>query len=150
MIHCTQSPEETRALAKTLAETVKRKGCVVCLFGDLGTGKTTFAKGFAEGLGISENEVRSPTFTMVHPYELEGGNFYHCDLYRLGNGIDAVLHALSEYFEEENAVTIIEWADRIKKYLPVPRMDIHFLYTGDKTREIRITIVPHDKTALKN
>ncbi|MCR5004314.1 MAG: tRNA (adenosine(37)-N6)-threonylcarbamoyltransferase complex ATPase subunit type 1 TsaE [Clostridiales bacterium] len=110
----TYSEAETRALASELASEAK-SGQVFCLQGDLGVGKTAFAKGFAAGLGVTEDVV-SPTFTIVREYE---GRlpFYHFDIYRLPDGDSLYDIGFDEYIEGRG-VCLIEWADQLREEMP--------------------------------
>lgn len=103
---------------------------VICLEGDLGSGKTVFAKGFAHALGIPEN-ITSPTFNIIKEYESGELPLYHMDVYRL-NG-DASSLGLDEYFNK-GGVTIVEWADLISEHLPEKRLDIKIRIINENTR----------------
>ena len=112
---------DTIELAQNL-ESEKFPNMIICLTGDLGSGKTVFAKGFANALGISE-VVNSPTFTIIKEY-LEGEMpLYHMDVYRLDGNTDGI--GIEEYFHK-NGVVIIEWAETIKDILPKERLEISF------------------------
>lgn len=125
---------DTIELAQNL-ESEKFPNMIICLTGDLGSGKTVFAKGFANALGISE-VVNSPTFTIIKEY-LEGEMpLYHMDVYRLDGNADGV--GIEEYFTK-NGVVIIEWADTIKDILPDERLDIKFKVVGENKRILVIT-----------
>lgn len=106
----THSAEETFELARSIGEQLKG-GEVFLLKGDLGAGKTVFAKGVAAGLGIDTADVTSPTFTLINSH-LGRLRFYHVDLYRLETGIPREL-GLQDIFETEDAVTVVEWAERL-------------------------------------
>ena len=110
---------ETVEIAENL-ESEKFPNMVICLKGDLGSGKTVFAKGFALSLGIDE-VITSPTFTIVKEYYSGEMPFFHMDVYRLDEGNVEV--NFDEYFVKKG-VTIIEWADLIKDELPEERLDI--------------------------
>lgn len=107
--------EETVALGKRLGERVG-PGTVVCLTGDLGTGKTHFAKGFAEGLGVREN-ITSPTFTLLNEYHEGRLPFYHFDVYRVNDLAEVLDLGFEEVVYGKNVV-LIEWADLIEAILP--------------------------------
>lgn len=115
MIRETFSAEETREFAKELGENAK-KGSVYCLSGDLGAGKTAFAQGFARGLGIN-NDVTSPTFTIMCVYEDGRLPFYHFDAYRLSDGSELEAIGADEYFYGDG-VCLIEWPEMIEGYIP--------------------------------
>lgn len=109
------SPEETYLFAEKMGSGAK-KGQVYCLTGDLGMGKTLFAKGFAAGLGIKEN-VNSPTFTLVQEYEEGRLPLYHFDVYRIGSEEEMFEIGCDDYFYGEG-VCLVEWADLINGIIP--------------------------------
>ncbi|WP_100406129.1 tRNA (adenosine(37)-N6)-threonylcarbamoyltransferase complex ATPase subunit type 1 TsaE [Bacillus solitudinis] len=129
----TESSEETMAFAKKLGELLIA-GDVVTLEGDLGAGKTSFAKGLAKGLGIKRN-VNSPTFTIIKEYQ---GRLplYHMDVYRMENGQEEL--GLEEYFYGDG-VSVIEWASVIKDQLPEARLDIELHHLGENKREVLVS-----------
>ena len=128
------SEEETLELAQNF-ESEKFPNMVICLNGELGSGKTLFVKGVAQALGITES-ITSPTFTIVKEY-LDGEMpLYHFDVYRLDGNTEGV--GIEEYFEK-NGVVIIEWADTIKNILPQERLDIKFKVVGENKRVLVIT-----------
>lgn len=110
----TVSQDETCTLGRKLGELLKA-GDIVCLVGDLGTGKTAFTKGIAEALGVS-GYITSPTFTFVNEYQGRIPMF-HFDVYRIGEPEDLFEIGFEEYLEQD-AVVVIEWADMIKDILP--------------------------------
>jgi tRNA threonylcarbamoyladenosine biosynthesis protein TsaE len=115
-----QSPEATRQLAARLAA-VARPGDVVCLWGDLGAGKTVFAKGFGLGLGIADT-ISSPTFVLMGEY---AGRLplFHIDLYRLASAEEALDGGLLDD-RQTAGVVLIEWPDRLGGSLPPSRLDV--------------------------
>lgn len=121
MIYETNSPEETFALAKQLGEAVE-PGTVFTLTGDLGVGKTVFAQGLAEGLGITE-PINSPTFTIVQVYEEGRLPFYHFDVYRIGDVEEMEEIGYEDYFYGDG-VCLVEWAELIGEILPQRRTQI--------------------------
>ena len=124
---------DTIELAQNL-ESEKFPNMIICLTGDLGSGKTVFAKGFANALGISE-VVNSPTFTIIKEY-LEGEMpLYHMDVYRLDGNTDGI--GIEEYFHK-NGVVIIEWAETIKDILPKERLEIAFKIVDQNKRVLLI------------
>ena len=125
----TYNESDTIELAQNI-ESEKFPNMVICLNGDLGSGKTVFAKGFAQAMGI--DEITSPTFNIIKEYEGELPLF-HMDAYRVENNIESL--GLGEYFEKEG-VTIIEWSDMIKEYLPEERLEMNFKIIGENTRVI--------------
>src|SRR5712671_7265026 len=106
----TQSEEETAAVGRELAATLSA-GDVLLLYGDLGAGKTAFVKGLAEGLGVSRDEVSSPTFTLVQEYRGGRLTLFHVDLYRIEDPREIDDLGLDELAEE--GVLAIEWAEKL-------------------------------------
>jgi tRNA threonylcarbamoyladenosine biosynthesis protein TsaE len=127
---------------QTLGERVGRlleAGDIVCLYGELGSGKTVLTKGIARGLGVaSERAVRSPSFVLLQRYQ---GRVpvYHADLYRLDGPADIVDIGLREFLGADG-VAVIEWADKLEVSLPVERLDITIAHQTEETR--LITIIP--------
>ena len=111
----TFSPEETFALGKRMGNEAS-PGEILCLDGDLGTGKTVFTKGFAEGLGVSDDVV-SPTFTIIREYESGRLPLYHFDVYRIGDLDEMDELGYEDYFFGDG-VTLIEWASLIRELIP--------------------------------
>lgn len=134
-----QSPEQTYEFGRRLSEQLSG-GEILLLSGPLGAGKTIFVKGLAAGLGVDPEEVTSPSFTLVNPYEARLP-LYHLDLYRLDEGLVAA-HAvdLQELLRDERAVIVIEWAERLGIYpLPQGTLRINIAGDGDEPRTIRIS-----------
>jgi tRNA threonylcarbamoyladenosine biosynthesis protein TsaE len=131
----TSSAEETFDFARRIGDQLKG-GEVFLLTGDLGAGKTVFAKGLAAGLGIASADVTSPTFTLVNAHEGRL-RFYHIDLYRLDAGMHQGL-GLAEIFEEENAVTLIEWAERLS-VVPGGATVIEMVWVSPSERRIVVS-----------
>jgi tRNA threonylcarbamoyladenosine biosynthesis protein TsaE len=130
----TASPEATQRLAAALAA-VAAPGDLVCLWGELGAGKTVFAKGFAAGLGVTTT-VNSPTFVLMAEHE---GRIplFHLDLYRLADARDAWAGGLLDD-RQATGVTLVEWPDRLDAALPAARVDVRIEGTGEARRRIRI------------
>ena len=124
---------ETIELAENL-ESEKFKNMVICLKGDLGSGKTVFTKGFAGALGIEE-PITSPTFTIVKEYYNGEMPLFHMDVYRIDE--TNVEIDFNEYFNKKG-VCIIEWSDMIKDELPKQRLEISFKIVGEDTRVLVI------------
>jgi tRNA threonylcarbamoyladenosine biosynthesis protein TsaE len=120
---------ETIQIAQNL-ESEKFENMVICLEGDLGSGKTMFVKGFAQALGIDEN-ITSPTFNIIKEYYSGEMPLFHMDVYRLDGNVDGV--GIEDYYKK-NGVCIIEWADTIEDYLPLERLDIKIKVIGEDTR----------------
>ena len=125
---------DTIELAQNI-ESEKFPNMVICLYGDLGSGKTVFSKAFAHAMGIEG--VTSSTFNIIKEYKGELP-LYHMDVYRVDNNVENL--GIEEYFDK-GGVTIIEWADLIKDYLPDERLDIKFRVIDEDTRIIKLT--PH-------
>ena len=134
----TYSEKETIEVAQNL-ESEKFPNMVICLDGDLGSGKTIFTKGFAQALGIVEN-VTSPTFNIIKEYTSGELPLYHMDVYRLDGKVDSI--GIEDYYAK-NGVTIIEWADTITDYLPSERLDIKIRVIDENTRTL--TFIPHGR-----
>lgn len=134
--YTSRSETDTMELAENI-ESEKFPGMVICLDGELGSGKTVFVKGFAKSLGITEN-ITSPTFNIVKEYESGEMILNHMDVYRLEES-DASI-ALNDYFSSDG-VTIIEWAEMIKEKLPDERLEIKFKVIDENTRVMVLT--PH-------
>ncbi len=130
----TTSVEATQRLAASLAG-VAEPGDLICLWGELGAGKTAFAKGFGRGLGV-ETTVNSPTFVLMaeHAGRLP---MFHLDLYRISDATDAYSSGLLDD-RQVAGVTLIEWPDRLGASLPVGRLDVVIRGTGDAPRRIRL------------
>jgi len=126
------APAATRDLAASLA-TVARPGDLICLWGELGAGKTQFAKGFGAGLGVTDT-INSPSFVLMAEY---AGRLplFHIDLYRLTDAGDALSGGLLDERQAEG-VTLVEWPDRMGELLPAARLDVTIDGTGDEPRTI--------------
>ena len=129
----THSEEETIEIAENF-ESEKFPNMIICLDGELGSGKTLFTKGIAKALGIQEN-ITSPTFTIVKEYEGELP-LYHMDVYRLDGNTDGI--GIEEYFHK-GGVVVIEWANMIKDILPEERLEIKIKTIGENKRMLIIT-----------
>ena len=128
-----KSEADTIVLAQNI-ESEKFNNMVICLNGELGTGKTVFTKGFANALQIDET-VTSPTFSIIKEYLSGEMPLYHMDMYRLEGSIKST--GILDYFDRDGIV-IIEWADMIKDYLPEERLDIFFKAIDEDTRVIKL------------
>ncbi|MEW6129361.1 MAG: tRNA (adenosine(37)-N6)-threonylcarbamoyltransferase complex ATPase subunit type 1 TsaE [Acidobacteriota bacterium] len=130
----THGEEETFALGERLGEQINRRA-IVLLSGDLGAGKTVFAKGLAAGLGIDPVDVTSPSFTLINEHEGRL-RLFHIDLYRLDEQACVGL-GLEEILEKPAAVVLIEWAERLG-YVPEGAIKIHIEYLNESERKIVI------------
>ncbi|RJR31170.1 tRNA (adenosine(37)-N6)-threonylcarbamoyltransferase complex ATPase subunit type 1 TsaE [Candidatus Parcubacteria bacterium] len=134
MIYKTTSARQTLALGKKFAKKL-RGGKVVAFYGDLGAGKTTFIKGIAAGFGIKKN-ITSPTFVLMKVYsvrsrQLAVDRLVHIDCYRINRASEIMAVGADEYFNDEKAVVLIEWAEKIKKILPKKTIKINFFFGED-------------------
>ena len=134
----TYSEEETIELAQNI-ESEKFPNMVICLQGDLGSGKTMFTKGFAKALEVKE-EITSPTFNIIKEYTSGELPLYHMDVYRLDGKVDDL--GIEEYYTR-GGITIIEWADMIPDYLPENRLDIKIKSSSEIEDKRTIVLIPH-------
>ena len=126
--YTSKSVEDTLMLAENI-ESEKFLGMVICLNGDLGSGKTVFVKGFAAALGIEDN-ITSPTFNIVKEYVSGEMPLYHMDVYRIQESNE---FGVEDYFNKDG-VSIIEWAELIDDHLPSERLDINIKIIDENTR----------------
>lgn len=133
----THNERETIELAQNF-ESEKFPNMIICLEGELGSGKTVFTKGIANALGINET-ITSPTYTIIKEYDGELP-LYHMDVYRLNGNVEGI--GIEEYFHKDGVV-VIEWADTIKNYLPTERLDIKFKVVDENKRVLIMT--PHGR-----
>lgn len=135
-----KSEADTEALAQRLAK-ANITGSV-WLSGDLGAGKTTLTRYWLRALG-HQGSVKSPTYTLVEPYELTESNneliqrVYHADLYRLQDPEELSFIGFEEYLEDNKALVIIEWASRAEGYLPQPQMTLDITVTTEENEQVR-------------
>ncbi|HSL97056.1 MAG TPA: tRNA (adenosine(37)-N6)-threonylcarbamoyltransferase complex ATPase subunit type 1 TsaE [Candidatus Deferrimicrobiaceae bacterium] len=132
-------PVQTAGLGARLAAAAE-PGHVLCLWGELGAGKTVFAKGFGSGLGATET-VNSPTFILMAEYPARLPLF-HLDLYRLEGPVDAIEGGLLDE-RQAAGVVLVEWPDRLGEALPRNRLDVVIDGTGEDPRQIRLTAQGH-------
>lgn len=148
----TNSFTETQQLGEDFAKQL-RGGEVLCLYGDLGSGKTTFVQGLAKGLGVT-GKIISPTFIIMRQYVIpdliqnpeldarlhghDNGLFYHIDLYRIGSEREIEELGLLELLNDPETIVVIEWPEKMENLLPKKRIDIFFEYVKDDKREIKI------------
>lgn len=121
-----QSPDQTCAFAQSLAKRV-RPGSVILLEGDIGAGKTHFARCLIQALIGQQEDVPSPTFTLVQAYDTDNFEIWHADLYRLTSPDEVIELGLLEAFEE--AVCLVEWPDRLAELQPDHALSIHMAMT---------------------
>ncbi len=153
----TNSPKETQELAKKILPLIKETN-LICLYGELGSGKTTFVQGLAKELGIKQ-QIISPTFVIIKEYTIMDNvscvmdndllsnhlpiypsthysSFIHIDCYRLESEKDLKSVSLKEYWSSPKNLVIIEWPERIKNILPKKRLEIKFEHIDETTRKI--------------
>lgn len=142
------------AFASRLAPTLQA-GDVLCLWGELGAGKTTFSRFLVRALGVPD-PVSSPTFTLLHEYGSGPLPVYHMDAYRLQNEHEAEDAGLQDYLLQNTGITLVEWPERITGLLPPNRLDIALGFptgVGTENNEARILTItargPHWEAAGK-
>lgn len=158
MEYITNSKEETQELGEKIAKELDKSRRVLVLYGELGSGKTTFVQGLAIGLGIKKRII-SPTFIIIREYKISpprsplghlgGGEatistparcntLYHIDLYRIESKRELKRLGLEEIFEDLRNIVAIEWAEKIENLLPKMRIDIYFKYLAENQRKILV------------
>ena len=140
----TTSPEETQRLGRDLAHR-HPGGALFYLEGDLGSGKTVFAKGIASAYGVDPDDVASPTFALVHRYGGGERPVYHVDLYRLEDERELEelgLEDLEDERDDKGAALIVEWAERLGRFLRPSAVVVLFEWIDDVTRNIKILEKP--------
>lgn len=134
MLLSSSGPDDTRAIGEKLGKLLK-PGDVICLFGEIGSGKTTMVKGIASAFGISDRDITSASFTIIAEYETSPP-FYHVDLYRLKGDGDVFGTGLYDYLEGDG-VAVIEWAERLD-HVPEGAVRVMIGISGDTERHIDI------------
>lgn len=146
----THSSGETQHLAHEIVSSLNGKN-VLALYGDLGSGKTTFSQGIGKALGIT-NRMVSPTFIVVRSYKLQVisdelpsalrstpfANLYHIDLYRIEKPEEVIDLGILDFARDPKNLVVIEWAEKMAKYLPEKRVDVKFEYVDEEKRKITI------------
>jgi tRNA threonylcarbamoyladenosine biosynthesis protein TsaE len=140
------SEAATVSIARRLAA-VARSGDVIALSGDLGAGKTSFARGFIGALTGQAEEAPSPTFTLVQTYDSDRGTIWHFDLYRLNRAGDALELGLEDALAE--GITLIEWPERIAGLLPRERLDVSLSFFDDDDSARHLQLVGHGEWAAR-
>ena len=135
------TPQDTFDLGDKLGETL-RGGEMILLSGGLGAGKTLFTKGILYALDYDVREVTSPSFTLVNLYKTDEVDVYHIDLWRIDENADAAFAVgLNEIIEDENAITIIEWSERLKNFaFPEKVFCVNIEGDGDDARTVEINM----------
>lgn len=134
--YITHSAEETVALGRKLAPMLKNARMVI-LRGDLGAGKTTLVKGIAEGFqAASQDDVTSPTFTLIHEFRGSAVNLFHVDLYRVDTPREIDTLGLDELFVEDGNLVLLEWGEKFPRFLKERDVEICLERRGDQERRI--------------
>ena len=132
-----KSYKDTLKLGRIIAGRIKPAD-IICLFGQLGAGKTVLVKGIAEGLGIKRGEVVSPSFILMRLHKKGKIPLYHFDLYRLNNAQDILGLGYEEYLYG-NGVAVIEWADRLKYLLPKEFIKVELYIKAERQRALKFS-----------
>ncbi|MEK7136457.1 MAG: tRNA (adenosine(37)-N6)-threonylcarbamoyltransferase complex ATPase subunit type 1 TsaE [Patescibacteria group bacterium] len=138
----TKSLRETKNLAKDIVSqiTSSKTATILALFGDLGSGKTSFTQGLAEALGVTET-ITSPTFVIEKIYDLPAGQNFakliHIDVYRLSSGEELAKLGFADIVSDPNNLIVIEWPELVADILPITVLPINFTFINDQTRSIK-------------
>jgi len=134
----TATLEQTQALARELAKEIAGRHTVVTLKGELGSGKTTFAKAFVEATGVLQ-QIVSPTYVLMNQYQTPTQQqLYHLDLYRLEDLKEVLDIGIKEILSEANAIVLIEWPEKIETFLPAETISVQFEVLNETTRKITV------------
>lgn len=151
-IFITRTPAQTKKIGRNLAKGLfkyKKGPFIFALFGPLGSGKTTFLKGFAQGLKIKK-EIASPTFIIFKKFKTKNSfSFFHIDCYRIKNEKEILALGFEKIIKNPKNIVAIEWAEKIKNVLPKQKFSIRFKYLNPSKREINISF-PSFKHSKKN
>lgn len=139
MIETIVNQAGTKSLARTLASMAKPRD-VILLYGDLGMGKTVFSRAFVQSLTSPDEDVPSPTFTLVQLYDTDKGTIWHFDLYRLKQPDEVYELGFEEALSD--GISLIEWPERAERLYPRNRLEIR-ITAGDTPDERRIALIPH-------
>lgn len=131
-----RSSDDTIKIGRRLAKGL-RPGDIICLFGQLGSGKTVLTKGIAEGIGFRRQAVISPTFVIIRQYDEGKLPLYHFDLYRLRSPEDIQALGYEEYFFGEG-VSVVEWPDKLRYLMPREYLRIDIEVTSENCRHLRL------------
>lgn len=132
-----RNPKETINFGRRLAKYLKSSD-IICLFGRFGSGKTILVKGIAKGLGFKKNEVISPSFIFIKEYRKRKFSLYHFDLYRL-EGLEELFNLGYYEYLYSDAISVIEWADKMKNLLPESYLEIKLSIKDENTRSIKLS-----------
>jgi len=131
------SVKQTLSIGRGIAGNLQA-GDIICLFGNLGSGKTVLTKGIAEGIGLNKKDVISPSFVLIREYKDARLPLYHFDLYRLDKQREIYLLGYEEYFYGDG-VSVVEWADRLGNLLPGSYLRIELRVKAPTKRELKIS-----------
>jgi len=137
MVIVSKSEQETLKIGRLIARNLQA-GDIVCLFGELGSGKTVLTKGIAQGLGLRKNQIISPSFVLIREHPEARLPLYHFDLFRLKRPEDVLALGYEEYLYGEG-VAVIEWADRLKYLSPPGFLKIKLLVRGNAKRQLEFS-----------
>lgn len=129
------SEEQTKDIAYEFAKKLTFP-VVICLYGNLGSGKTTFTKGLGKAFGMNERDIKSPTYTFVREYHLPKIHLYHFDCYRLAERDVMMEQEMREILQKPNVCIVIEWAERVEHLLPFDSYVIRFESPNPQTRKL--------------
>jgi tRNA threonylcarbamoyladenosine biosynthesis protein TsaE len=132
-----RSPEETADLARALARVAPEAGGVVALVGELGAGKTVFAKGFADALGIPPAQVASPTFVIAHEYAARDRRLVHADLYRVQSALELEAAGWHDWLGS-GVLLLVEWGDRFAAELPADHLEVRLAHAPAEAQVRRV------------
>lgn len=144
------SSRQTKKIARELAfklikKRSKKQALIIALEGELGSGKTTFIKGFSEALKVKE-KILSPTFVIIHSHKVKTGsyfsNLYHIDAYRLDSKDDLLDLGIKEIFQNPKNIVLIEWADKVKSIIPKEAILVNIIH---KSKNKRIIMIKNEK-----
>ena len=139
MEYTTKTADETKKLGETFGSKLIG-GETICLYGELGAGKTVFTSGLINYF-LPKKRILSPTFIIVRHYPVIDSrikNIYHADLYRMANNGEIESTGLAEFINKPDSVVLVEWAEKMGKLLPKDRTDVKLLITGEHRRKISI------------
>ena len=137
------SPEDTTGFGMKFAQNGLSSGTLAILRGELGAGKTQFTKGIARFFGLDEDDISSPTYALVNEYDISSGaikKLFHLDCYRFEKPEELIELGVEEYLYPNDAVTIIEWPERIEAFLPASRIEVLIEVISPNERRITVSL----------